>query len=59
MKNVFQLARAAGLASLVITFEPQPMEFFRPEQAPPRLTRLREKLEAMKPATRRKPRKTT
>jgi riboflavin kinase/FMN adenylyltransferase len=37
-------ARAAGLASLVITFEPQPMEFFRPDQAPARLTRLREKL---------------
>ena len=40
-------AHAAGLPSLVITFEPQPMEFFRPEQAPPRLTRLREKLEAI------------
>ena len=40
-------ARATGLPSLVITFEPQPMEFFRPEQAPPRLTRLREKLEAI------------
>jgi len=41
-------ARAAGLPSLVITFEPQPMEFFRPEQAPARLTRLREKLEAIR-----------
>ena len=40
-------ARALGLPSLVITFEPQPMEFFRPEQAPARLTRLREKLEAI------------
>lgn len=40
-------ARAAGLPSLVITFEPQPMEFFRPEQAPARLTRLREKVEAI------------
>ena len=38
-------ARSLGLASLVITFEPQPMEFFRPDEAPPRLTRLREKLE--------------
>ena len=28
-------------------FEPQPMEFFLPEQAPARLTRLREKLEAI------------
>lgn len=41
-------ARAAGLPSVVITFEPQPMEFFRPEQAPARLTRLREKLEAIR-----------
>jgi riboflavin kinase/FMN adenylyltransferase len=40
-------ARMLGLPSLVITFEPQPMEFFRPEQAPARLTRLREKLEAI------------
>jgi riboflavin kinase/FMN adenylyltransferase len=40
-------ARAAGLPSLVIIFEPQPLEFFRPEQAPARLTRLREKLEAI------------
>ena len=43
-----QRARAAGLPSLVITFEPQPLEFFRPEQAPARLTRLREKLEAIR-----------
>jgi riboflavin kinase/FMN adenylyltransferase len=42
-------ARAAeqNLPSLVIIFEPQPLEFFRPEQAPARLTRLREKLEAI------------
>ncbi len=38
---------AAGLPSLVITFEPQPMEFFCPEQAPARLTRLREKIQAI------------
>jgi riboflavin kinase/FMN adenylyltransferase len=37
-------ARASGLPSLVITFEPQPMEFFRPERVPARLTRPREKL---------------
>lgn len=40
-------AQAAGVPSLVITFEPQPMEYFRPAQAPARLTRLREKLEAI------------
>ena len=37
--------RELGLPSCVIIFEPQPLEFFRPEQAPVRLTRLRDKLE--------------
>ena len=37
-------ARQYGVPSTVILFEPQPMEFFRPDQAPARLTRLREKL---------------
>lgn len=32
---------------IVMLFEPQPQEFFAPEQAPPRLTRLREKLMAL------------
>jgi riboflavin kinase / FMN adenylyltransferase len=36
--------RALGLPATVITFEPQPMEFFAPASAPARLTRLREKL---------------
>jgi riboflavin kinase/FMN adenylyltransferase len=40
-------ARSLQLPSVVITFEPQPMEFFRPAQAPARLTRLREKIEAI------------
>lgn len=31
------------LPSVVITFEPQPLEFFKPDEAPPRLTSLREK----------------
>lgn len=39
--------RELGLPAVVITFEPQPLEFFRPEQAPARLTRLREKLQAL------------
>jgi len=42
-----QRARAMGLPSLVITFEPQPLEYFRPAEAPARLTRLREKLAAI------------
>jgi riboflavin kinase/FMN adenylyltransferase len=40
-------AVSTGLPATVITFEPQPMEFFLPDQAPARLTRLREKLEAI------------
>ena len=35
--------RRRGLPVVVVLFEPQPLEFFLPEQAPPRLTRLREK----------------
>jgi riboflavin kinase/FMN adenylyltransferase len=36
-------AQALGLPTLVMLFEPQPEEFFRPGKAPPRLTRFREK----------------
>ncbi|MDZ7824826.1 MAG: hypothetical protein U5R48_00830 [Gammaproteobacteria bacterium] len=36
--------RARGLPTLVITFEPQPREFFQGREVPARLTRLREKL---------------
>jgi riboflavin kinase / FMN adenylyltransferase len=39
--------RALGLPVTVIIFEPQPMEFFAPDAAPARLTRLREKLAAL------------
>lgn len=42
-------ARAAELdvTSCVLTFEPHPREFFAPEAAPARLTRLRDKLELL------------
>jgi len=40
-------ARPAGLPVAVMTFEPQPQEFFAPDQAPARLTSLREKLELL------------
>ena len=46
-----QLAEKAGdmcLPTTLITFEPQPLEYFRPQQAPARLTRLREKLQALR-----------
>lgn len=38
-------AQARGLKSAVMTFEPHPREFFTPDNAPTRLTSLREKLE--------------
>lgn len=38
-------AQARELKPAVMTFEPHPREFFTPEQAPARLTSLREKLE--------------
>ncbi|MFQ5936170.1 MAG: bifunctional riboflavin kinase/FAD synthetase [Acidiferrobacterales bacterium] len=41
-------AQALGLPMLVMLFEPQPEEFFRPETAPPRLTRFREKWQALR-----------
>ena len=37
-----------GLPTTAIVFEPQPQEYFAPDQAPPRLTRLREKLKALR-----------
>jgi riboflavin kinase/FMN adenylyltransferase len=37
-------ARELALPALVMTFEPHPRELFSPEQAPARLTSLREKL---------------
>jgi riboflavin kinase/FMN adenylyltransferase len=41
-------AQALGLPALVILFEPQPQEFFRPDKSPPRLTRFREKWLALR-----------
>ncbi|HEU0234028.1 MAG TPA: bifunctional riboflavin kinase/FAD synthetase [Gallionella sp.] len=38
-------AQARGLPAAVVIFEPHPREFFTPQQAPARLTSLREKLE--------------
>jgi riboflavin kinase/FMN adenylyltransferase len=38
-------AQARGLPTAVLIFEPHPREFFTPQQAPARLTSLREKLE--------------
>jgi len=41
-------AEAHCLPTQVITFEPQPQEYFAPKQVPARLTRLREKLLALR-----------
>ncbi len=41
-------AQALSLPTLVMLFEPQPAEFFAPDKAPARLTRLREKCLALR-----------
>jgi riboflavin kinase/FMN adenylyltransferase len=46
-----QLAEKASelcLPTTVVTFEPQPQEFFAPDDAPARLTRFREKMQALR-----------
>jgi len=40
-----QLAAAQQLKTLVMIFEPQPLEFFKGYEAPPRISSLREKVE--------------
>lgn len=46
LKAVNQKAKALGLPSVVMIFEPLPIEFFAPEKAPVRLMNLREKMHA-------------
>ena len=41
-------AQELGLPTTVMLFEPQPQEFFQPQDALPRLTRFREKLQALR-----------
>lgn len=45
LERVVRKARALGVRSCVLTFEPHAREFFAPREAPARLTRLRDKLE--------------
>lgn len=47
LEQLRQRATELALPSLVMIFEPQPYEFFSREQAPARLTRLREKVLAL------------
>ncbi|MFL6565695.1 MAG: bifunctional riboflavin kinase/FAD synthetase [Burkholderiales bacterium] len=50
MERVTAKARELELVSCVLTFEPHPREFFDPQAAPARLTRLRDKLELIEAA---------
>jgi riboflavin kinase/FMN adenylyltransferase len=47
IEGVVAKGRELGLASCVLTFEPHPREYLAPQQAPARLTRLRDKLELL------------
>lgn len=47
LSRLRELAHGDGLPACAMTFEPHPREFFAPDQAPPRLTSLREKLELL------------
>ncbi|PLY15423.1 MAG: bifunctional riboflavin kinase/FAD synthetase [Sedimenticola sp.] len=49
-RHLHDKAQELGLPTTVVTFEPQPQEFFVPDRAPARLTRMREKLQALKEA---------
>ena len=48
LSSVRVKAKQLGLPMLVIVFEPQTREFFSKEEAPPRLTSLREKLQILR-----------
>jgi riboflavin kinase/FMN adenylyltransferase len=45
LERLVAKARSLGVPACALTFEPHPREFFAPQSAPARLTRLREKLE--------------
>jgi riboflavin kinase/FMN adenylyltransferase len=50
LSQLRQAAHQRDLASVVMTFEPHPREVFSPQQAPARLTSLREKIELLQQA---------
>ena len=50
LERLHKKARQLNLASMLITFEPSPQEFFLATNAPARLTRLREKLRLLQTA---------
>lgn len=47
-RHLIRYGAELGLPATVITFEPQPQEYLAPQMAPARLTRLREKLQALR-----------
>jgi riboflavin kinase / FMN adenylyltransferase len=47
LKKLVNKARELHLPAVVITFEPQPNEYFKQDKIPPRLMRLREKIMAL------------
>lgn len=47
LSRLLEAAKSLGIPSAVVVFEPHPREFFTPQQAPARLTSLREKLELL------------
>ena len=47
LQQVKEAAERLQLPSVVMTFEPQPREYFSSERAPARLMRLREKIDAL------------
>jgi riboflavin kinase/FMN adenylyltransferase len=47
LQQIIDRAKSHNSRSVVMTFEPQPQEYFSAQTAPPRLMRLREKIEAL------------
>ena len=47
IRGLLERARGLDVPALVMCFEPTPREYFAPGQAPPRLTRFREKAELL------------
>ena len=48
LRQLRELADANDLLATVMAFEPMPREFFAPDRAPARLSRLREKLQTLR-----------
>lgn len=46
--HVIREARSRGLRAVAVTFDPHPQEYFSAEACPPRLMRIRDKVEALR-----------